>query len=99
MTIGLSPRLRLVKPGVYIYWCPGCMAAHQFNISSSDHPSGMRWGFDGDLKNPSVEPELMVLNGATVCRHVLRAGKLHFADDCTHALADQVVELPHFPLP
>jgi hypothetical protein len=60
MTIGLGPKIRMVKLGIYLYWCPGCNAAHQFNIAASDHPQGLRWGWDGDGHHPTIEPDMTV---------------------------------------
>jgi hypothetical protein len=97
MTIGLGRDghgvLRLVRPGVYLHWCPGCKTGHTFNISSTDHPEGRRWGFDGDLARPSVEPELSFPG----CTYLLRGGLIRYADDCSHALAGKVVPLPDYP--
>jgi hypothetical protein len=97
MTVGLGHFIRIQRPGVYLHWCPACGIAHQFNISSTDHPEGKRWGWDGDLRQPTVEPELRHQVGAGVCAYVLRAGTLTYLASSTHALAGQAVPLPIFP--
>lgn len=93
MTVGLSAVVRLVRPGVYAHWCPGCDKAHLWNISSTDHPQGKRWGWDGDLKLPSVEPDL-AFDG---CNYLLRGGVLYYFQNCKHHLVGQAVPLPVFP--
>jgi hypothetical protein len=95
MTIGLGNYIRIVKPGVYVYWCPGCDKPHQFNISSTDHPAGKRWGWNGNLEAPSVDKPLE-FDG---CSHELRGGILHYTADCAHALAGKQAPLPVFPMP
>jgi hypothetical protein len=90
------PLLRLIRPGCYEHWCSGCAAPHRLEIGAR-MPSGQRLGFDGDIYRPSFEPEIVHEDGDRVCRYLLRGGRLHFAADCTHALAGQSVELPDFP--
>jgi Family of unknown function (DUF6527) len=96
MTVGLGRngggKLRLVRPGVYLFWCPGCRKGHTFNTSSTDHPQGKRWGFNGSLDKPSVDG-LLAFDG---CIHELRGGDLHYGD-CTHDLSGQTVPLPEYP--
>lgn len=97
MTIGLGPFVRILKPGVYLHWCPACDRAHQWNISTTDHPQGLRWGWDGDLKQPSVEPALRHQVGDQVCEYVLRAGILRYSTNSTHDMAGEELPLPVFP--
>jgi hypothetical protein len=98
MTIGLGPKIRMERMGVYLYWCPGCLAAHRFNISAGDHPDGLRWGWDGDGHHPTIEPDMAVDGDGTRCHHYLRGGRLYFFGDCSHALAGRMVALPDFPM-
>lgn len=88
MTIGLGRDghgvLRLIKPGVYLYFCPRCAVGHTFNISASDHPDGKKWGFDGDTRRPSIDGEL-VFPG---CRHEIRGGVIHYSDGTDMAMVD-----------
>ena len=80
------------------FYCPGCEEAHQIRISGERRPS---WIFDGNDEAPTCSPSILV---ATTwkkeqrrCHSFLRAGKLEFLGDCTHALAGQTVELPELP--
>lgn len=91
-----APLLRLVRPGCYEHFCPGCGCAHRLEIGARG-PDGRKLGFDGDIYTPGFEPEVVVLEGRRVCRYLLRGGRLFFADDCTHALAGKTVDLPDFP--
>lgn len=90
------PLLRLIRPGCYQHWCPGCGEPHRIEIGARA-VDGRRIGFDGDILRPTFEPEMLVEDGARLCRYLLRGGQLHFAADCTHQLAGRRVELPDFP--
>lgn len=96
----LGPKLRKLRAGVYSYWCPGCLQAHQFNVSAGDDPlgQGRRWGWDGDSHHPTIEPDMLVQGDGTSCHHYLRGGRLFFFGDCTHDLAGRLVALPDFPV-
>jgi len=89
-----SQRLRLVRPGVFALWCPGCMCAHQLDVHAVN-ADGKVVGWDGDHERPTVEPTLKFPG----CEFLLRAGVMYFLSNCTHPLVGQTVPLPHFPLP
>lgn len=95
MTTGLGNYVRILKPGVYLTWCPACDKAHQWNISSTDHPDGKRWAWNGNLEKPSIDQPLQ-FDG---CAYELRDGVIHYRADCAHALAGKDVPLPVFPMP
>lgn len=111
MSITLGPGLRLVRPGVYMHWCPGCCRAHMFNTSSTDHPKGAKWDYNGDFHKPTFSPSMKISWGPYVdddcpsdneppgcCHYFLTNGQLQFLGDCTHAMAGQTVPLPDFPM-
>jgi hypothetical protein len=99
MSVGLSHVLRLQKPGVYLHWCPACGKAHALNLSSVDHPTGMKWFFNGNFLRPTFTPGVTLEEGGCRCSYSLRDGYIQFAPDCTHALAGQGVAMPAFPFP
>lgn len=62
--------------------------------------SGPLWGWNGNFEKPTVTPSVRAqwTEGEAMtpkcCHFFLTDGKLHFLNDCTHALAGQVVDLP-----
>lgn len=98
MTVGLSHVLRLERVGVFLIWCPGCCRAHRLNVSSVDHPRGMKWFFNGNYSRPSFTPGFDEEQGGQRCAFRLQDGWLHFTDECTHPLAGRSAVLPAFPL-
>lgn len=70
----------------------------------SPHISAKPWGFNGDLEQPTFTPSVLgrweewqgdgVPKKQHVCHSFVRAGRIEFLPDCTHALAGQTVDLP-----
>lgn len=98
MTIGLSSRVRLVRLGTYLIFCPGCTCAHELEINSRQ-AFDRKLGFDGDMENPTFDPAIRHWTERGLCEYELRGGKMRFSTDAFHDLAGKTVELPHFPLP
>lgn len=81
----------------YIFWCPGCNAAHYVPVTGK-----MAWTFNGDRECPTFSPSLLINKSRTdpkrpVCHSFIRAGRIQFLGDCTHARAGQTVDIPDFP--
>lgn len=82
-------------------WCPGCKASHCFEAG--------RWTFDGNMESPTFSPSLITIVNShdreghdpeyptERCHLFVRAGRIQFLSDCTHSLAGETVDLPHFP--
>lgn len=102
MSIGLNRYgygvLRLVKPGEYLYWCPGCKTGHTFDVHALSQ-DGHVLGFDGDFQRPSVSEIIRIESIGAVCEHAIRGGQLRYTRDCTHALAGQILPMVEYPLP
>ena len=96
MSVGLSYRLRLQHPNTYLMFCPGCREVHALTINEPQEFS-KRLGFDGDLRNPSFDPAILVNGPRGLCYFDLRGGWLYFRGNCHHELAGKRVELPAFP--
>ena len=98
----LSRKLRSLGGGLIGFWCPGCNCAHPLRVSS---PKGGNWSFDGKVDTPTFSPSVHVTyNGCDagqeyihICHSFVRAGRIQFLSDCTHALVGQTVDLPDFP--
>jgi hypothetical protein len=60
------------------------------------HAIGFNWTFDGNLEEPTFAPSVRVSWGGTprVCHYFIRAGRIEFCVDSTHALAGKTVALP-----
>ena len=82
----------------YHFICPGCDEVHAFNDT---------WQFNQDFENPTISPSFLmrgtrfVSEHSTkqepyVCHSFIKEGKIQYLGDCTHKLANQTVELPHF---
>lgn len=92
----------------YGFWCPGCREMHTVSVSQKNH-SGASWSFDGNLQAPTFNPsynrrvntpdmkEYQPDAGTSICHSFVRAGRIQFLGDCTHALKGQTVDLPDFP--
>ena len=58
------------------------------------------WSFDGKLERPTLSPSLLLTQTfgdgrpAYVCHSFVTDGRIQFLGDCTHALANQTVDLP-----
>jgi len=90
------------EEGRYNFNCPGCGFAHGVWTKTENPLTHARWDFNGDVNNPTVSPSILVrgYDGEKeqnyVCHSFIKAGKIQFLGDCTHALAGQTVELPEF---
>ncbi len=80
-----------------IYFCPACDSAHQIALA----PGSPAWTFDGNIEAPTFSPSNLCSwsgsDGEEVCHHFVRAGRIEFCPDCTHAMRRQTVPLPEFP--
>ena len=95
--------------GGFSHWCPGCEEMHAIHVDRPNH-SGARWTFDGNVDSPTFAPSINIRTGpypeaedgkpvghVDVCHYFLRAGRIEFCSDSTHALAGQTVPLPPLP--
>lgn len=97
----LSTVLRSTEGVGLLFWCPGCDMAHQVRVGNGPGP---RWTWNGSADRPTFQPSILVrydgadagVDGAptAVCHSFVTDGRIQFLDDCTHALAGQVVPLP-----
>lgn len=74
----------------YFFYCPGCENLHHVTIRANGLPI-WRMGGEGDLL--TFSPSLLIPTYPR-CHSYIRAGKIQFLGDCTHALKGQTVELP-----
>ena len=95
----------------YRFECPGCGEPHVIPIKP--HPKG--WDFSGDESAPTFSPSIhvqpskrclcrdaqgeMIVVDTPRCHSFVRAGRIEFLTDSTHALAGQTVDLPEIVLP
>jgi len=84
------------KTEAWLFDCPGCGIGHAPYTKNT--PGGPTWTFNGDVERPTFAPSLLVRwqrNGRepVVCHSFVRAGRIEFLGDCTHALAGQTIEL------
>lgn len=105
----MKTRVTLVDGQKYLAWrCPGCKTEHIVPVDGLP-PNGKakrpQWSWDGDTDKPTlipsvhVHPARHVHEDGTVfetprCHVFIRAGRIEFLGDCTHALAGQTVDMP-----
>jgi len=102
----LGKYLRSLQGGLVAFWCPGCNEAHAVGVSNDRGP---RWIYNGNPEKPTFHPSVLTWhdpdplamtekyrNGSR-CHSFVTDGRIHFLDDCTHALAGQTVPLPEVP--
>lgn len=108
----ISAKLRSVgraegyTAGGIAHWCPGCNRMHAFAIDGSNR-NGSQWTWDGNAEAPTCHPSMNITMArhqdqdvtvpAARCHYFLRAGRIEFLGDCTHALAGQTIDLPDLP--
>lgn len=97
----IGRKLRSLEGGRVAFMCPGCGHMHQVIVQSPERP---RWDWNGDADAPTFSPSVFVnppgnLHNPAVpsCHSFVRAGRIQFLSDCTHALAGQTVDLPDVP--
>ena len=88
MSIGLGPYLRLVSLGIVSNACPACDEIHRIALGA-----GQDW--DHEMNRPTFSKKVSQSNG---CRYFITMGCIEFAEDCDHAMAGRVVQLPVYPL-
>lgn len=94
--------------GGFGHWCPACNSGHEID-TEEPNTSGAMWIFDGNRESPSFTPSInLQINPpghqhyqpnvkSTRCHYFIRAGKIIYCGDCTHAMAGQTVDLPDIP--
>jgi hypothetical protein len=109
----ISRILRNGTDGRLIWWCPGCDMAHTIQTGQGNGPRWgwngnvekptftpsvlVTWGIYAD-PNWKPEPD----DGPDVsgrCHSFVIDGRMQFLGDCTHALANQTVDIPDWPRP
>lgn len=84
----------------YSFYCPACNMDHWFPIENPvvDHP--IKWGFNGDLDNPTFTPSLLVTepdNPDYRCHLFVRGGNIEYCSDCNHGYAGKTIPLADEP--
>lgn len=78
--------------GSVLIFCPGCEHPHAIRITAP-----IKWTWNGDTESPTFNPSLLCTDdGSARCHSFIRAGRIEFLSDCSHALAGQTVDLPEF---
>lgn len=102
---------KIVENTYLKYRCPGCHGPsgtrfHLIPIRGSEDVKTV-WEFSGTVECPTLSPSIKCTGGHTdnewtnydpnfVCHHFVRAGKIEFCSDSTHALKGQTVPLEEF---
>jgi len=86
----------------YRFNCPGCLEPHVIPVLPTDRG----WVSTGTVERPTFSPSILVRYRRTnpedidaqpfesTCHSFVRDGQIQFLGDCTHALANQTVDLP-----
>jgi len=73
----------------YMFVCLGCDEWHGVKVPD--------WTFNGDMKNPTFSPSLLVTYGKDdprKCHSIIKNGEIRYLSDCTHKLAGTTVKIP-----
>jgi hypothetical protein len=80
-----------------LFDCPGCGFLHTVHVIGPSRPN---WTWNQSLDAPTFQPSVAVSwehNGKPhMCHSFVMDGRIQFLGDCTHALANQTVDLPDF---
>jgi hypothetical protein len=92
------------------FWCPGCDEAHQIIYAGPKAwgfngdwdkptftPSYLTWHDPNPEADPKYDSKGKFRNGFR-CHSFITDGNIAFLGDCTHALANQTVALPEWPI-
>lgn len=99
-----APDSELVDTGTVAvwFWCPGCEQAHAVYVGGNY--TGPKWTWNGSVELPTFTPSILVngregLRNPAVprCHSFVTNGRIQFLGDCTHALANQTVDIPRPP--
>ena len=79
------------------FWCPGCDGVHVVTLKRQD--GSPMWSWDDNVDAPTFSPSILVTYDPdkSRCHSFVRAGKIEFLNDSTHALAGKTVDIPDWP--
>ena len=104
MSITLTAKLWLSRPGVYKHWCDGCNEAHLIEVDSpyGDITHNPLRRFNGSIVRPTFYPSLIVTsidgnNSRRICSYFVTEGCIEYLAETNHHLSGLTVELPDFP--
>lgn len=105
--------LRIIEGGRLGFWCPGCKEMHVVGAGWEFNGDYDRPKFTPSILvrgyRVSAEGKAMIARGESppagqrypgsevVCHSFVAGGRIQFLSDCTHALADQTVDLQPCP--
>ena len=83
-------------------FCPACDFEHSFSVDlvGHGHHGDRLWTFNGDYQRPTFHPSMFsnrdhwAYEHHPSCHSWLTDGHWHYLNDCSHALAGQVVPVP-----
>lgn len=96
MGLLLSTKLRQLRPGILVHWCPGCEELHPVHVRDENAPAGPKWSWNGDVYAPTFSPSLKQM-GDKLCHYFVHDGWISFCTDSWHRLAGMRVPLPDLP--
>lgn len=72
------------------FMCPGCKERHHIQVGAEDGPN---WSWNGSYDKPTFVPSVHLKTSNVTCHSFISYGKIQFLGDCTHELANKIVEL------
>lgn len=88
------------EPGHWLFYCLGCKTHH--SVWTTPNKNKVLWNYNNDVDNPTISPSLRVKHFSNeqqkhiLCHSFIREGKIEYLNDCTHELAGQIVDIPHW---
>jgi hypothetical protein len=97
------------REGYIQHWCPGCNERHEIAIEGTNE-RGARWNISWEDGKATVSPSVLVSTNSprnaheidhpvtyAKCHYFIINGRIQYLNDCLHALAGKVVDIPEFP--
>lgn len=103
----VSDVLASTGEGHFAFYCQACGYPHSLLTGPGD---GTRWGFNGNVEQPTFTPSILVRTGSAVdpkhvweegdppriCHSFVTNGQIQYLGDCDHDLKGQTVPLAHW---
>lgn len=101
-------KLRLLRPGLYEFWCPGCEDHHHIRTEeaptwgrdlTTKEPYQVCWRFNGDMDKPTFSPSMKLTTqvgqgrAIHVCHVAIHGGMLEYFAATSHGLAKKFIPM------
>lgn len=95
-------RVDFSRKGEIWHFCPACNEIHRYAVGEPFN-NGAKWKYDEKHESPTLTPSMNIVVGPDddgrrfICHYWIKAGRIEYLQDCTHALRGLTVPLPPIP--